>query len=125
MTLTHDMLRYIIRQNELIMRQQGIAFDLASFQLERTADMADEVGTLVDDVAQETDLVKAIGMTQDHAIDLLGDLATKLQEAGTDKTKLAAIHASLVSNRNELAASKDKLAAAVVANTPFETSANT
>ena len=66
--------------------------------------MADELDALATQVQDNTD-------AEQSAITLLGQLHDLLVAAGTDPNKLNDL-------KNQLAASKEKLAAAIVANTP-------
>lgn len=131
MATNNDLLRYIVRQNDLILRQQGMVLDLAGFQLERTFDMADDLDTVVEDVSAQTDIQAATAIVIDHAVSTMDDTAAKLKKAlddlantpGIDLTKLKAIHDTLTTNSQNLSAKKDELAEAVTRNTPFDPSA--
>lgn len=68
--------------------------------------MADEMATLEAEVAETKTVAQS-------AVVLLQGLKQRLDEAGTDKVKLAALSA-------DLGGSTDALAAAVVANTPAD-----
>lgn len=77
-----------------------------NFLKSKSIQMADEMATLEAEVAETKTVAQS-------AVVLLQGLKQRLDEAGTDKVKLAALSA-------DLGGSTDALAAAVVANTPAD-----
>lgn len=87
----------------LILGQRAVERALADLQQGEKV-MAGELQTLTDQVKANTD-------TEASAVLLLGQLSDLIKQAGTDPAKLAAL-------TQQLDASKEALAAAIVANTP-------
>lgn len=88
----------------------GIASGLAEI-LAAIKTLTRKVDTMSQEVDDMTAEVEAVKTVQASAVTLIVGLHDLLVAAGTDPAKLAAL-------RNDLKASKDALAAAVVANTP-------
>lgn len=118
-----QILRHMVNQNDLILRHIGMVLDMQGLTLERTFEMADDLDTVVADVAASTDLQESTAIVVDHAVSLLDDIGQKLKEAGTDPAKLRALHESITSNSQRLEAKKGELSEAVTRNTPFDPSA--
>jgi hypothetical protein len=106
---------HLARQNNLILATLGATSAMETKMVKKLDDLEAEV-TEIGDVQEAT------GVIIDHAVDLLGDLKARLEEAGTDSAQLAKIVADLDRTGAALAAKRDALAEAVTTNTPVEPS---
>lgn len=106
---------HLVRQNNVILSAMGSKFAMEMRMVKKLDDLESEV-------AEIGDVQEATGVIIDHAVDLLGDLKARLEEAGTDDTKLAKIRADLARSGAALAAKRDALAEAVTTNTPVDPS---
>lgn len=119
-----ELLREIIRQNDLILRYVRADLGVDISNTGRNIKMAKTFEEVKAVLAEQTDIAKLMRTQIAHNNEVMDDIAARLKEAGTNAKALDELHASIVANSTEFKAGQEELVAAALRDTPFESSAN-